>query len=181
MGESYKSSKPKFNSEDLTQHSKKILNYVELNWMLQSRFNWLKESLIKFGEILAKYSEYLEHQQIRSREIKNSLSPIVDEMEAEYIEIFSANVLRNQANINKYHLLTNKLKEVEFWEPININEYCSEERMKRHRFIEGLNTAFLFKVGLYKYHHGSAQNAVYIWKIDPKANETEIVNKNYEI
>lgn len=179
--ENYKRSRPKFNSEELTQHSKKILNYVELNWMLQSRFNWLKESLIKFGEILAKYSEYLDHQQIRSKEIKNSLFPVVDEMEAGSIEIIPANVWRNQENINKYHLLTNKLEGVEFWDPVNGNEYCPKERMKKYRFIEGLNAAFLFKVGLYKYHHGSAQNAIYIWKIDPKANETEIVNKNYEI
>jgi hypothetical protein len=111
---------------------------------------------------LAKYSEYLEHQQIQSKKIKNSLSPIVDEIEAGSIEIFSANILRNQTNIYKYHSLTNKLKEIEFWELININEYCSEEKMKRYRFIEGLNTAFLFKVRLYKYHHGSAQNAIYI-------------------
>ena len=61
--ENYKNPRPKFNSKDLTQHSKKILNYIELNWMLQSKFN-LKELLTKFGEILAKYSEYLEHQQI---------------------------------------------------------------------------------------------------------------------
>ncbi|PKY58409.1 hypothetical protein RhiirA4_449266, partial [Rhizophagus irregularis] len=179
--ENYKSSRPKFSSEELTQQSKKILNYVELNWMQQSRFNWLKESLAKFGEILAKYSEYLEHQQIRSKEIKNSLIPIVDEMEAGSMEIFSANIWRNPANINKYYSLTNKLEEVEVWEPVNVNEFCPNERMRRYRFIEGLNMAFLFKVGLYKYHHGSAQNAVYIWKINPKANETEIVNKNYKI
>lgn len=179
--ENYKSSRPKFSYEELTQQSKKILNYVELNWMQQSRFNWLKESLAKFGEILAKYSEYLEHQQIRSKEIKNSLIPIVDEMEAGSMEIYSANIWHNPANINKYCSLTNKLEEVEFWEPVNVNEFCPNERMRRHRFIEGLNMAFLFKVGLYKYHHGSAQNAVYIWKINPNANETEIVNKNYKI
>ena len=40
--ENYKSSRPKFNSEELTLHSKKN-NYVELNWMLQNRFNWLKK------------------------------------------------------------------------------------------------------------------------------------------
>ena len=33
--ENYKSTRPKFNSEELTQKSKKILNYIELNWMLQ--------------------------------------------------------------------------------------------------------------------------------------------------
>jgi len=104
--------------------------------MLQNRFNWLKESLIKFGEILAKYSEYLEHQQIRSKEIKNSLLPIVDEMEAGSIEIFSANVWRNPANTSKYYLLTNKLEGVEFWEPVNVNEFCPEERTKRHRFLK---------------------------------------------
>ena len=69
--ENFKSSRPKFNSEDLIQHSKKMLNYIELNWMLQNRFNWLKESLTKFGEILAKYSEYLEHQQIRINLVHN--------------------------------------------------------------------------------------------------------------
>ena len=112
--ENYKSSRPKFNSEELIQQSKKILNYTELNWMLQSRFNWLKEPLTKFGEILAKYSEYLEHQQIQSKEIKNSLSPIVDEIEAGTIEIFSANVWHNSTNKSKYYLLTIKLEKVEF-------------------------------------------------------------------
>ena len=96
--------------------------------MLQSRFNWLKEPLIKFGEILAKYAEYLEHQQIRSKEIKNSLS-----------------------------LLTNELIKVEFWEPVNINEFCPKKRMQRFRFIEGLNLAFLFKVGIYKYQHKTSK------------------------
>ncbi|CAB5392760.1 unnamed protein product [Rhizophagus irregularis] len=179
--ESYKSARPKFNSDELIQQSKKILNYVELSWMLQNRFNWLKESLYKFGEILAKYSEYLDHQQIRSKEIKNSLTPIVDEIEAGSIEIFSANIWRNQTNINKYCSLTNELVKAEFWKPLNVNEFCPEERMKRHRFIEGLDSAFLFKVGVYKYHHGTAQNVIYIWQINPEANETEIVNKNYEV
>ncbi|CAB4383374.1 unnamed protein product [Rhizophagus irregularis] len=131
--ENYKSSRPKFSSEELTQQSKKILNYVELNWMQQSRFNWLKESLAKFGEILAKYSEYLEHQQIQSKEIKNSLIPIVDKMEAGSMEIYLANIWRNPANINKYCSLTNKLEEVEFWKPVNVNEFCPNEKMKRHR------------------------------------------------
>jgi hypothetical protein len=65
-----KSLSPKFSSEELIQQiqqSKKILNYAELNWMLQSRFNWLKEPLIKFGEILA---EYLEHQAINKFEVR---------------------------------------------------------------------------------------------------------------
>ena len=127
LPENYKSLRPKFNSEELIQQSRKILNYVELNWMLQSRFNWLKEPLIKFGEILAKYAEYLEHQQVRSKEIKNSLSPIIDEMEAGSIEIFSANIWRKPEIINKYRLLTNELIKTEFWEPININEFCPEE------------------------------------------------------
>ncbi|PKK58257.1 hypothetical protein RhiirC2_796605 [Rhizophagus irregularis] len=161
--ESYKSARPKFNSDELIQQNKKILNYVELSWMLQNRFNWLKESLYKFGEILAKYSEYLDHQQIRSKEIKNSLTPIVNEIEVGSIEIFSANIWP------------------EFWKPLNVNEFCPEERMKRHRFIEGLDSAFLFKVGVYKYHHGTAQNVIYIWQINLEANETEIINKNYEL
>ncbi|CAB5374111.1 unnamed protein product [Rhizophagus irregularis] len=160
--ESYKSARPKFNSDELIQQNKKILNYVELSWMLQNRFNWLKESLYKFGEILAKYSEYLDHQQIRSKEIKNSLTPIVNEIEVGSIEIFSANIWQ-------------------FWKPLNVNEFCPEERMKRHRFIEGLDSAFLFKVGVYKYHHGTAQNVIYIWQINLEANETEIINKNYEV
>ena len=149
--------------------------------MLQSRFNWLKESLTKFGKILAKYSEYLEHQQIWSKEIKNSLSPIVDEIEAGTIEIFSANVWHDPTNKSKYHSLTIELEKVEFWIPVNVNEFYLKKRVNRHRFIEGLNVAFLFKIGLYKYHHGTAQNAIYIWKINPEANETEVVNKNYEI
>lgn len=181
LPENYKSSRPKFSSDELIQQSQKILNYVELSWMLQSRFNWLKEPLIKFGEILAKYAEYLEHQQIRSKEIKNSLSPIINEMEAGSIEIFSANVWRNPENINKYFLLTNELIKAEFWEPVNIYEFCPQKRVQRFRFIEGLNLAFLFKVGIYKYHHGTAQNIIYIWRINPEASETEIVNKNYEI
>ena len=53
--------------------------------------------------------------------------------------------------------------------------------MQRFRFIEGLNLAFLFKIGIYKYHHGTAQNVICIWRINPEANETEIVNRNYEI
>src|ERR1044072_2121504 len=63
LPENYKSSRPKVNSEELIQQSKKILNYVELNWMLQNKFNWLKEPLIKFdeiqinGEVLSKFSE----------------------------------------------------------------------------------------------------------------------------
>jgi hypothetical protein len=105
--ENYKNPRPKFNSEELIQQSKKILNYVELNWMLQSRFNWLKEPLLKFGEILAKYSEYLDHQQIRSKEIKNSLTPIVNEMEAGSIEIFSANVWRDPTKIKKKIITVN--------------------------------------------------------------------------
>uniref|UniRef100_U9TKM5 Uncharacterized protein n=1 Tax=Rhizophagus irregularis (strain DAOM 181602 / DAOM 197198 / MUCL 43194) TaxID=747089 RepID=U9TKM5_RHIID len=161
--ESYKSARPKFNSDELIQQNKKILNYVKLSWMLQNRFNWLKESLYKFGEILAKYSEYLDHQQIRSKEIKNSLTPIVNEIEVGSIEIFSANIWP------------------EFWKPLNVNEFCPEERMKRHRFIEGLDSAFLFKVGVYKYYHGTAQNVIYIWQINLEANETEIINKNYEV
>ena len=77
-------------------------------------------------------------------------------MEVGSIEIFSANVWRNPENINKYCSLTNELIKVEFWEPVDINEFCPKNRMQRFRFIEGLNLAFLFKIGMYKYHHGTA-------------------------
>ena len=47
--------------------------------------------------------------------------------------------------------------------------------------MEGLEKAFLFKIGIYTYHHGNIQNCTYIWKIDSNVLDSEMINKHYSI
>ena len=47
--------------------------------------------------------------------------------------------------------------------------------------MEGLEKAFLFKIGIYTYHHENIQNCIYIWKIDSNVLDSEMINKHYSI
>ncbi|GES98049.1 hypothetical protein GLOIN_2v1782174 [Rhizophagus clarus] len=130
---------------------------------------------------LLKYSDYLIEQKAITLKNQNSLAPIVDEGKAAYIEILDANIWRPPIIVEEFKLLTRSLEESPYWEPINISQFCPNERMRRCRFIEKLKNAFLFKVGKYTYHHGNIQNSVYLWRMDNNANEEELVNKHYKI
>ncbi|GES91916.1 uncharacterized protein LOC111136195 [Rhizophagus clarus] len=133
------------------------------------------------GKDNANMIDYLIEQKAITLKNQNSLAPIVDEGKAAYIEILDANIWRPPIIVEEFKLLTRSLEESPYWEPINISQFCPNERMRRCRFIEKLKNAFLFKVGKYTYHHGNIQNSVYLWRIDNNSNEEELVNKHYKI
>jgi hypothetical protein len=76
-----------------------------------------------------KYSDYLIVQQATTLKNQKSLIPIVDEGEAAYIEILDANAWRSPKIIDEYKLLTKALEELSYWEPINISQFCPDQRM----------------------------------------------------
>ncbi|CAB4438172.1 unnamed protein product [Rhizophagus irregularis] len=82
--ERYKKSRS-FNSEELQNHYKILINYIELPWMEKPKFAWLKEPLLLYATNLLKYAEYLINQRAITAENQNSLTPIVDEGKAGYI------------------------------------------------------------------------------------------------
>ncbi|GES82303.1 uncharacterized protein LOC111136195 [Rhizophagus clarus] len=123
--------------------------------------------------------DYLIEQKAITLKNQNSLAPIVDEGKAVYIEILDANIWRPPIIVEEFKLLTRSLEESPYWEPINISQFCPNERMRRCRFIEKLKNAFLFKLGKYTYHHGNIQNSVYLWRIDNNANEEELARIRY--
>ncbi|RGB42604.1 hypothetical protein C1646_750790 [Rhizophagus diaphanus] len=120
------------------------MNYVELPWIENPKFAWLKEPLLLYANNLLKYAEYLISQKDITARNQSSLTP-----------------------------------ELEYWEPVNINQFCPV--LQRFRFVKKLKVDFLFKVGKYTYHHGNIQNSVYVWHIDINVNEQDMINKHYTI
>ncbi|GES84620.1 hypothetical protein GLOIN_2v1782174 [Rhizophagus clarus] len=168
-------------NSELQNFYKILINYLKLPWISKPKFSWLKVPLQIYVNNLLKYSDYLIKQKAITLKNQNSLAPIVDEGKAAYIEILDANIWRPPIIVEEFKLLTRSLEESPYWKPINISQFCPNERMRKCRFIEKLKNAFLFKIGKYTYHHGNIQNSVYLWHIDNNANEEELVNKHYKI
>lgn len=89
--ENHKKARKSFNSDELQNLYKILMNYLELPWMSKSKFSWLKEPLQIYTNNLLKYSDYLIVQKATTLKNQNFLVPIVDEGEAAYIEILDAN------------------------------------------------------------------------------------------
>ena len=73
--------------------------------MRKSKFTWLKEPLLLYATNLLKYSEYLIKQKAIIAENQNSLTPIVDEGKAEYIEILDEIHLGNLKLLKSFTFL----------------------------------------------------------------------------
>jgi hypothetical protein len=99
--------------------------------MSKPKFSWLKEPLQIYTNNLLKYAEYLIDQKATTTKNQSSLTPIVDEGNAAYIEVLDANTYTWQAPhiIKEFKLLNTALKELPYWEPININQFCPNQRM----------------------------------------------------
>jgi hypothetical protein len=48
-------------------------------------------------------------------------------------------------------------------------------------YLQKLEEAFTFKVGVYTYHHENVINTTFIWKINLNVDEFISFEKNYEI
>ncbi len=68
-----------FNSDELQNFHKILINYLELPWMSKPKFSWLKETLQIYTNNLLKYAEYLIDQKATTTKNQSSLTPIVDE------------------------------------------------------------------------------------------------------
>ncbi|CAI2191596.1 8313_t:CDS:2 [Funneliformis geosporum] len=122
----------------------------------------IRKPLLLYANNLIKYAEYLINQRVITAKNQSSLIPVVNEGKTGYIEIFNENTWRKPEIVKEFHILTKTLQELEYWKPININQFCPESRKQRSRFIEKLMVAFPFKIGKYTYHHGNIQNSVYV-------------------
>ncbi|PKC57900.1 hypothetical protein RhiirA1_471787 [Rhizophagus irregularis] len=122
--EKYKSSRRSFDSEELQRHYKILMNYIELPWMEKPKFAWLKEPLLLYANNLLKYAEYLISQRVITARNQSSLTPVVDEEKAGYIEILDENTWRKPEVVKEFRILTKTLEELEYWEPVNINLFC---------------------------------------------------------
>ncbi|CAB4488681.1 unnamed protein product [Rhizophagus irregularis] len=120
-------------------------------------------------------------QRVITARNQSSLTPVVDEEKAGYIEILDENTWRKPEVVKEFRILTKTLEDLEYWEPVNINLFCPVLRKQRFRFVEKLKVAFPFKVGKYTYHHGNIQNSVYVWRIGINVNEQDMINKHYTI
>ncbi|GES97370.1 hypothetical protein GLOIN_2v1782174 [Rhizophagus clarus] len=84
--------------------------------MSKPKFSWFKVPLQIYVNNLLKYSNYLIEQKAITLKNQNSLAPIVDE---------------------EFKLLTRSLEESPYWEPINISQFCPNERIAmRKEFID---------------------------------------------
>jgi hypothetical protein len=127
--ESYNKSRKPFNSDELQSHYKNLMNYIELPWMSKPKFSWLKAPLQQYAINLLKYAEYLINQKSVTAKNQNSFTPIVDEEKAGFIEILNANTWRPPQIAKDFHALTNALEGHPYWEPLNINQFCPNQRM----------------------------------------------------
>lgn len=88
---SHKKARRSFNSDELQNFYKILINCLELPWMSKPKFSWLEGPLQIYTNNLLKYAEYLIDQKATTEKNQNSLIPIVDEGNAAYIEVLNAN------------------------------------------------------------------------------------------
>ena len=84
--------------------------------------------MLLYATNLLKYSEYLINQRVITAQNQSSLTPVVDEGKAGYIEILNENTWRRPEIVKEFRILTKTLEELEYWEPVNINQFCPELR-----------------------------------------------------
>src|SRR4051794_6082638 len=96
--------------------------------MEKPKFSWLKEPLLRYANNLLKYAEYLIDQRVITARNQSSLTPVVDEGVAGFMEILNKNTWRKPEIVKMFHSLTKTLVELEYWEPVNINQFCPESR-----------------------------------------------------
>ncbi|CAB4484411.1 unnamed protein product [Rhizophagus irregularis] len=91
-------------------------------------------------------------QRVITARNQSSLTPVVDEEKAGYIEILDENTWRKPEVVKEFRILTKTLEELEYWEPVNINLFCPVLRKQRFRFVEKLKVAFPFKDMINKHY-----------------------------
>ncbi|CAG8849443.1 18073_t:CDS:2, partial [Racocetra persica] len=87
------------------------------------------------------------------------------------LKILIANVKCTLENTIKYKNLSLALESKQYWQPILVDDFC----------LSMSQAGFIFKVGVYTYHHGNVCNTTHVWRIDEEASEEEIVDQHYKI
>lgn len=76
----YKCACSRFNSEELNEYSNCLLKYITCPWISRLPFSrFLKEPVMKLGEDLSKYAEYLIHKHAKTPRNQEFDHPIVNE------------------------------------------------------------------------------------------------------
>ncbi|CAB5395147.1 unnamed protein product [Rhizophagus irregularis] len=155
--------------------------YLEMSWINHPCFDFLKPPLVKFASDLQKYAEYLLKKTVQTKKNHDSMIPIVNEGDAGKLKIILPVMFRNPAIITKYKELIKAVEFADYWETINVDLYCPDNRTAKSTYLQKLEEAFTFKMRMYTYHHGNIMNTTFIWKIDPSVDESIAFEKNYKI
>ncbi|GBB99452.1 hypothetical protein RclHR1_35260001 [Rhizophagus clarus] len=83
--------------------------------------------------------------------------------------------------VTKYKKLVTAVESTDYWKIINVDQYCPNNSTAKSTYLQNLEEAFTFKIGIYTYHHGNVMNTTFVWKIDPNIDESAAFKKNYEI
>ncbi|PKK57493.1 hypothetical protein RhiirC2_825681, partial [Rhizophagus irregularis] len=170
-----------FTYDELNFHSQNMTAYLEMSWINHPCFDFLKPPLVKFASDLQKYAEYLLKKTVQTKKNHDSMIPIVNEGDAGKLKIILPVMFRNPAIITKYKELINAVEFADYWETINVDPYCPDNRTAKSTYLQKLEETFTFKMGMYTYHHGNIMNTTFIWKIDPSVDESIAFEKNYKI
>ncbi|CAB4437017.1 unnamed protein product [Rhizophagus irregularis] len=174
----YKKKRPDFDKDILNEYISNLIPYKEAKWFNKPSFNWFKEIFIEFLDSIVSYVLYLDNQikiMNENHTLDKSVRSIAD---SGTTIIYNANKFRSNDVINKYETLVNVLQELEYWIPLDVSPYCSNNPTKRYVYLNGFEKAFPFKVGRYSFNSGNnAFNVTWIWKIDIHATESEIMNE----
>ncbi|GBC01660.1 hypothetical protein RclHR1_04280017 [Rhizophagus clarus] len=176
-----KKGRPLFTYDELNFHNQNLTAYLKMSWIEHPCFTFLKPSLIKFANDLQKYAEYLLKKAAQTKKNHDSMKHIVNEEDASKLKIILPVMFRNPTIVTKYKELVTAVESTDYWKIINVDQYCPNNSTAKSTYLQNLEEAFTFKIGIYTYHHGNVMNMSFVWKIDPNIDESAAFKKNYEI
>ncbi|RIB06068.1 hypothetical protein C2G38_2047078 [Gigaspora rosea] len=121
----YKHARPRFDIEELNEHSECLFKYATRPWMTRPPFSiFLKKPIIKLGEDLSKYTKYLVYKCMATSQNQELDQPVIDKYNHGQLKIFKANEICKPENILKYRNLSLALQDKQYWQPILADDFC---------------------------------------------------------
>jgi hypothetical protein len=117
-----------FEYDTISFHSQNLQAYLNMSWIQSSAFTFFRLPLNKFAGDLQSYAEYLVDKSKQTAKNHESLIPIVNEVDAGKLKIFSPQVYRDSKIREKYQNVVNVIQQLDFWIPLNIDNYCPQNR-----------------------------------------------------
>ncbi|CAG2219397.1 PIP5K [Mytilus edulis] len=158
----HKKKEPMILLEDLEVHLTACMDMVAMPWYLNEKFKVFRLACETLIEGMIKYSDFLKQQRERTAKVHSYEKPVRSITDSWSIK---ASLSKSKEVKPQYSAMKERLDQLNFYEPVFVNEFSPRDKIDRRYWLEHLSLPFPVKI--YTHHHGNYfGNFVFIWKID---------------